>query len=188
MKGYLEGALFLFVFMLSLTSGSLASAGGMLAIDATLQAGLPVYFVYDFYRTLGQMPSDASMVSRGEPGQVVPLLDHQFGDGVFDSRHKKGVGVFMKGYLRLVRTGLYRFFAMANDGIRVQVAGKTVVLDPAFHSDRLSETGEISISQPGWYPLTVKYFQRKGTARLTLYWLPPGATDFTPIPAGAYGH
>jgi len=44
------------------------------------------------------------------------------------------------------------------------------------------------VDQEGWYDLRVRYFQRKGSAALSLLWQPPGQMDFTPVPAEAYGH
>jgi len=159
-----------------------------LSVDASVKQGLPIYFRYSFYRHINQMASDAVMISEGEAGQPVAFLDHQFQGNVFDSQRSKGVGVFLTGYLKMETPGIYRFKAISNDGIQVIVNGERVVFDPAVHSDRFSETGEVTISDPGWYPLTVKYFQRKGTARLTLYWQPPGANAFIVVPAEVYGH
>ena len=45
-----------------------------------------------------------------------------------------------------------------------------------------------SIEEAGWYPMLIKYFQKKGTAALSLYWKPPGAAEFSVIPAEAYAH
>jgi hypothetical protein len=157
-------------------------------METAVEPGLPVYFRYSFYRHIDRMPTDDSMMTEGKPGQPVAFLNHQFKESVFDSNSEKGVGVFLKGYLKMDVPGTYQFKAMSNDGIRVIVNGEIVVLDPTVHSDRFSEIGQVTIARPGWYPLTVKYFQRKGTARLELYWLPPGGKDFEIIPAAAYGH
>ncbi len=158
------------------------------ALDVSLEPGLPVYFRYSFYRNINQMPADESMISEGKAGQPVAFLNHRFQESVFDSKSEKGVGVFLKGYLKMETPGSYRFKAMSNDGIRVVVNGEVVAFDPTVHTDRFSEIGQVSIDKPGWYPLTVKYFQRKGTARLELHWQPPGADDFIVVPAEVYGH
>jgi hypothetical protein len=164
--------------------------GQVLSLDRSMAPGLPVFYRYAFYRHMNQMASDRKMMAEGEPGQIVSQLDHNFEAeaNIYDSHEAKGVGVFFPGYLKMSVSRVYRFKAMANDGIQVHVNGVRVVYDPAVHSDRYSGVGEISISAPGWYPLAVKYFQRKGTARLTLYWQTPGATDFVVIPAEALGH
>ncbi len=159
-----------------------------LTLDTVVSPGLPVYFRYSFYRHIDKMPTADSMMNEGKPGQQVAYINHQFKESVFDSGSEKGVGVFLNGYLKMDVAGTYQFKAMSNDGIRVMVNGEIVVLDPTVHSDRFSDSGQVAIDKPGWYPLTVKYFQRKGTARLELYWQPPGMADFIIIPAAAYGH
>ena len=159
-----------------------------LAMDVPVKQGLPVYFRYSFYRHIDQMPADDSMISEGKAGELVPFLNHRFQASVFDSMSEKGVGVFLRGYLKMDTPGMYRFKAMSNDGVRVVVNGQVVAFDPTVHKDRFSEIGQVNIDKPGWYPLTVKYFQRKGTARLELHWQPPGVADFEVVPAEAYGH
>jgi PA14 domain len=159
-----------------------------LSTDTVLEPGLPVYFRYSFYRHIDIMPTDETMMAEGTPGKPVIFLNHRFQESVFDSNAEKGVGVFLKGYLKMDAPGIYHFKAMSNDGIRVVVNGEEVVLDPTVHSDRFSDIGQVNINKTGWYPLTVKYFQRKGTARLELYWQPPGTDTFEIIPAAAYGH
>jgi hypothetical protein len=42
--------------------------------------------------------------------------------------------------------------------------------------------------EAGWTPIRLRYFQRKGTATLKLYWQPPGSEAFAVIPASAYAH
>jgi len=157
-------------------------------IMRSLEPGLIPHYRYSFYRTLDQMPTDASMVSDGQQGQPVLFLNHTFTGNIFDSQKDKGVGVYMSGYLQMKTKGTYRFQAMSNDGIRVIVNQEVVVIDPKVHPDRLSDIGEISIPAPGWYPITVKYFQRKGTARLELYWQLPESDALEIVPPEAYGH
>ena len=159
------------------------------SINNSLEPGLLVYYRYGFYRHLNQMASDEVMVSEGIPGKPVAYLNHQFNKGeIFDSQKQNGVGVFLSGYLKIETPGTYRFQAMSNDGIQVNVNQERVVFDPPVHSDRLSGIGEVKFTDPKWYPIRVKYYQRKGTARLELYWQPPEMKDFEIIPADAYGH
>jgi len=161
----------------------------VLPVDSSMSKGLAIYYRYAFYRHLNQMATGAVMLSEGVPGTPVLQLDHTFTDeNIYDSRRPKGVGVFMTGYLKMEKSGNYRFKAMSNDGVQVAVNGEIVVFDPAVHGDRLSDIGVVAITAAGWYPVAVKYFQRKGTARLTLYWQPPGASDFEIVPSEVYGH
>ena len=158
------------------------------ALGSSLKPGLQVYYRYAFYRHLNQMASDDVMVAEGIQGKPVLLLNHKFEGEIFDSKKEKGVGVFLSGYLKMKVPGTYRFQAISNDGLRVTVNTKRVIFDPPVHSDRLSEIGEVLITTPKWYPIAVKYYQRKGSARLELYWQPPGAKGFEIIPAASYGH
>ncbi len=184
--------LFLFFIPLSacisMEQNPLAPVVESLSMETPVEPGLRVYYRFSFYRHIDRMPSDASMMAEGTPGEPVPFLDHRFQESVFDSNAEKGVGVLLQGFLKMDTVGSYHFKAMSNDGIRVTVNGEVVVLDPAVHSDRFSKSGQVAVSKPGWYSFTGKYFQRKGTARLELYWQPPGANTFVIIPASAYGH
>lgn len=159
-----------------------------LAINSPVKPGLSVYYKYAFYRHLNQMATDEVMIAEGVAGQPIPMLNYQFKGNIFDSKKPKGVGVLLKGYLKIETPGRYHFKAMSNDGVRVTVNQQVVAFDPAVHSDRFSAVEEILLETPGWYPLTVNYYQRKGTARLELHWQPPGAVGFVIVPAEVYGH
>jgi len=159
-----------------------------LLLSAELRPGLEAFFRYSMYRNVNEMPSNTSMIDEGQQGAVVTVINHRFKRNIFDSKSDTGVGVLLVGYIKLEKTGEYLFKAMSNDGVRVAVNGEAVVLDPTVHSDRFSAAGAFVVETPGWYPLAVRYFQRKGTARLELHWRPPGEDGFSIVPAGAYGH
>lgn len=155
-----------------------------------LVPGLQVLYFNGMFKNVRQIPDgDRALLEKGRPGQPISLIDHQFGvNEVFDSGRNRGVGVQMKGYLLLDQQGRYEFQALSNDGVEVVLDGNTILIDFDVHSDRLSEVGTLSVEESGWHSLIVKYFQRKGTAALTLYWKTPGKDEFEVIPAWAYGH
>ena len=155
-----------------------------------LSPGLAVYYLDHFYRRTGQMPSPEEAKVRGRAGKPILQLNHQFApDGmVFDSGAQKGVGMVLTGYLHLAQPGRYGFRALANDGIEMSLGGNLLFEDPAVHGDRFSPVGIADVAAGGWYPIVIRYFQRKGTAALKLYWQPPGATEFTIVPAALYAH
>jgi hypothetical protein len=159
-------------------------------IQDSLAPGLQVLFFNGMYRTVRQIPDgDMAMLEKGRPGSPILVINNQFGnDEVFDSGRNRGVGVQMKGYLLVDQTGSYEFQALSNDGVEVIVDGNSILIDPRVHSDRLSNVGTLSVQKTGWHSLMVKYFQRKGTAALTLFWKTPGKSEFEVIPAKAYGH
>ncbi|HHO48467.1 MAG TPA: hypothetical protein ENN06_08460 [Desulfobacteraceae bacterium] len=155
-----------------------------------LQPGLEVYYVYDFYRTTSQMLKSEELIRKmGKPGPPLTLLNHRFGGGkVFDSGEEKGVGAHMYGFFHLAEPGDYTFQAYANDGIELYINGHLLVSDPAVHKGRMSDPGRITVARGGWFPVEIRYFQRKGTAALELYWQPPGAAAPTIVPSEVYAH
>ena len=156
---------------------------------ASLKPGLSVIYFDNKYRFVKEMPSGDNVQSRGRVGNPVLQLNHQFGDGeVYDSGRIQKVGVQMDGFINLERRGEYTFQALSNDGVEIHIGDKRVVSDPRVHGDRLSEAEKMTIDRPGWYPVLVRYFQRKGTAAPKFYWQAPGREDFEIIPASAYGH
>lgn len=159
-------------------------------IKDPLAPGLKVLFFNGKYRNIRQIPDgDRAILEKGRPGSPILLIDNQFGNNeVYDSGRKLGVGVQMKGYLLLDQKGPYEFQALSNDGVELIIDGETILIDPDVHSDRLSSIGTLSVQKTGWHVLMVKYFQRKGTAALRLFWKTPGKDAFEVIPARAYGH
>ncbi|MBU0946148.1 MAG: hypothetical protein KJ804_17195 [Proteobacteria bacterium] len=157
---------------------------------AELSPGLAVFYLDKFYRRVGEMPTLLEAQSQGRPGKPISQLNHQFSPGglVFDSGAAKGVGMLLAGCLHLAKPGEYRFQALANDGIEFSLGGNLLFEDPLVHSDRLSPVGIADVGAGGWYPILIRYFQRKGSATLKLYWQPPGATEFSIIPPEIYAH
>ena len=179
----------------SSASISLASEAGMKPSTVRqdkLQAGLSVLYIRSFrHRHLDKLPTGEWLKERGRPGKPIPYLNHSFGRGiVFDSGARSLVGLHMTGYIHLAESGEYQFKAFVNDGIRVFISEQLIVDEPKWDpdGDRYTEIGKASISETGWYPILIRYFQRKGTATVKLYWKKPGDKDFSVIPEAAYAH
>jgi len=175
--------------MLTGCTGSQTLLGGK-DLDDRLEPGLRVLYFNGMFRNVRQIPDgDRAMLEKGRTGVPILMIDHQFGENeVFDSGRNRGVGVQMKGYLLLDRKGPYQFQALSNDGLEVFIDGRSILIDPDVHSDRLSSVETLAVQETGWHALMIKYFQRKGSATLTLYWKPPGKDAFEVIPARAYAH
>lgn len=169
---------------------------------AGLRAGLAVkYHRYRFrsvkksnekteLRHIDDMPDVAAMEMKGYDGPPVTRLTHRAGRGgeVFDSGADRLICVQLRGLIRFDRAGEYRLRAESNDGVRIFVDDRLVIDDPSWHSDRMSRPATVDIREPGWYPLLVRYYQRKGTSALLLHWQPPGDEGFALVPAEAYAH
>lgn len=179
----------MFLTMLAGCTGSQTLPGGK-DFEDRLEPGLRVLYFDGMFRNVRQIPDgDRAILEKGRPGAPILVIDHQFGENeVFDSGRNRGVGVQMKGYLLLDQMGLYQFQALSNDGVEVFIDGISILIDPDVHSDRLSNVETLAVQQTGWHVLMVKYFQRKGSAALTLYWKPPGKDTLEVIPARAYAH
>jgi hypothetical protein len=160
-----------------------------LPLETRLPPGLAVRYVDVFVRHVDQLPRGAAAAAKSRTGPPLPFLDHRFGRGeVFDSGRNRGVGMEITGYIRCHRAGDYRFQALSNDGVRVYLDGKTIIDDPGQHADQLSNEALVTIAAPGWYALGLRYFQRKGTAALGLYWKGPGDAAFHAVPPEALAH
>jgi hypothetical protein len=180
------------IVMLLLLLGGCAGSQTLLD-DGSIQdlaPGLRVLYFNGMFRNVRQIPDgDRAILEKGRPGAPILTIDNQFGENeVFDSGRSRGVGVQMKGYLLLDQNGRYEFQALSNDGVEIIIDGNGILIDPDVHSDRLSSVGTLFVQETGWHSLMVKYFQRKGSAVLKLYWKTPGKDAFEVIPSMAYGH
>jgi hypothetical protein len=154
-----------------------------------LQPGLAVTYYDKKIRHLDELAKDKKLARKARSGKPVLFLDHRFGRGeVFDSGKKQAVVMRMSGFVHFVRSGRYAIRANSNDGIRIFVDGRMIVNDPDVHAARLTVPGIAVVEKPGWYPVLIQYFQRKGTAALSLFWQEPGSDRYVVIPAGVYAH
>ncbi|MFW2368306.1 MAG: PA14 domain-containing protein [Desulforhopalus sp.] len=183
--------LMLMILCLAYVAGC-GGSGGKAESDidgAMLKPGLSVLYVEGKYRFIKQMPKEKKARKKGWYGKPILEINHQFGEGeVFDSKKSKKIGVLIDGYILLDKQGIYEFQALSNDGVEVYINGKLIVSDPNVHSDRLSKIGEYLNEKAGWQPLHIRYFQRKGSAALKLYWKSPGSDKFEIVPGKAYGY
>jgi len=161
-----------------------------LSDDKVLKSGLSAIYIYKFFRHIDQMPVLDPKMTAEKVGKPILFLNHHFGEKelIFDSGVSQGIGIQMNGFLKFSETGKYGMMALSNDGIRVEICGKTILVDPNIHSDRFTPQAALDISKPGWYPVMIQYFQRKGTAAIEMHWKLPGKADFSVIPAEAYAH
>jgi len=148
-----------------------------------LEPGLAVEYISVFVRHVDQ----AEASGKGRPGQPLEMLDWNTLDGeVLTSGEDDGVAARITGFIRFAEAGTYMLTMQSNDGIRLLIGGKKIIEDPDVHRDRFSPIVPLQISTPGWYPLYLIYFERKGTSTLEMYWQPPGAEDFDFVPAEAF--
>lgn len=155
-----------------------------------LNSGLAViYFYYISGTDIGSLPQGENILKMGVPGPPITNLDNRFKNNeIFQSGAASEVGLEMSGYIRLDKKGSYLFKANSNDGFRLYINNNLIIDDPYYHSDTLSPESVFNVLEPAWYPIKIRYFQRKGTATLQLFWKSPGDDKFSIVPAEALAH
>lgn len=157
--------------------------------DAQLSPGLAVCYIYGFIRHIREMVEWEGHKDC-KAGKPLKRLNSRAGkDLVLTSDNDDGVMALITGLIHFEKTGSYAFAFESNDGVRLEIDGHMVVEDPDVHGDRFSDIGTIDVGEPGWYPLTVRYFERKNTSTLRFYWQPPGHDGTMPlVPKQALAH
>lgn len=158
------------------------------AADA-LQPGLGVVYYWHKFSDTREI-TEMAPYRKGKPGKPIAMLDYWVGDGeVLTSGRTDFVGAHIRGYIHMAKPGTYTFTTHSNDGIDLKIGGKQIVKDSGVHSDRYSDLINVKITEPGWYPLDLLYFERQVTSTLELYWLQPGESgQLNHVPAEAFAH
>lgn len=156
------------------------------AIEARdLKPGLRVEYIPGFFRHVDEITNK----NKGSDGGILATLDWSNGDGeVMTSGLADGVAARITGFINFARPGDYVLAIQSNDGVRLTIGRKLIIDDPELHPDRFSPNVSVQIDTPGWYPLRLLYFERKGASTMELYWQPPGANGFDYVPANAFAH
>ncbi len=155
---------------------------------SAVRPGLSVTYYDKKVRHIDEL--DKWMASnKGTPGEPIALLDNDVGHGVvLTSGRDTGVGAMIEGFIDFEQAGIYELTIASNDGVRVWIGDRYLYSDPGVHADRLSEPIPVRIDEPGWYPLSISYFERKGTSTLEMYWQAPGRDKLAYVPASAFVH
>jgi len=155
---------------------------------AALKPGLAVIYHFSMVRNMRQLRRYAEP-RKGDVGKPLPQLNYHTGYGkVLTTDRNIGVGAKIHGFIKFDKPGIYQLKVHSNDGVQLYLSGKLVFEDPVVHSDEMSDPIPVRIDKPGWYPLLIWYFQRKGTATLELYWQSPGGSESVLVPATAFAH
>ena len=159
------------------------------ADPAALKAGLAVCYIGEFVRHIDQMIEWEGYRTCKE-GPPIEKLDYRVGQGnVLTSESDNGVMAKITGYIHLDKPGFYAFGFESNDGVRLEIDGSQILEDPDVHADRFSDIGGLEVKEPGWYPILIRYFERKNTSTLRFFWQPPGSDGTMPlVPAEALAH
>ena len=155
-----------------------------------IAAGLSVEYYWSFFREIEDFEYWMED-NKGEAGAPLPALNYRVAGGtVLTSDRTDGVGAKIDGFINLGKSGTYAITVRSNDGFTLGVGGVPLLEDPDVHGDRFSRIAKLAIAQPGWYALSILYFERKNTSTLELYWRPPGEEDagMVLVPSAAFAH
>lgn len=155
---------------------------------AALKDGLAVSYYFAKFQNIDKLVEWMNM-EEAVPGAPLPNLNYQMGAGnVLTTTSADLVGAHITGFMDFSEAGVYELKVTSNDGVRVTVGGIMIFEDPEIHSDADSPPLVVTIDEPGWYPLDILYFEKKGSAALKLYWKRPGETAFSIVPTTAFKH
>ena len=178
------------IFALAAPAALAASVGGLKPVNpAPTGDGTAAGLAVEYVRVKVRHVDEVEIAGKGSPGEPIPALDYNSGDGeVLTSGKDDEVGARISGYMHFPEAGKYIMTIQSNDGVRFKLDDQLVIEDPDVHSDQYSPYVDVNIDEPGWYPLYIVYFERKGTATLELYWQPPGTANFALVPAEMFRH
>lgn len=155
---------------------------------AELEPGLAVQYYGAKFNDLDDM-DDWMKYDDGKAGTPIPMLNYQVGTGnVLTATSEDFVGADIKGFINMDKPGRYTFMVHSNDGVYVAIGDKLIYEFPTVHGDTFSDEIVVEISEAGWYPIHVKYFEKKNTSTLELYWESPNGGDMDYVPAEAFAH
>ena len=155
---------------------------------ASLQDGLAVAYYASAFDHVNDLES---WINYRNPNVGTPIvgLEHRAGKGdVLTSGSSDQVGAVISGYLRMPEAGSYQLQVTTNDGVRIHLGGARIHDDPKVGPERTLETTPFQIGEPGWYPLNIWYFEKRGSAVLEVLWKTPRSGGFTSIPAEDLKH
>lgn len=76
-------------------------------------------------------------------------------------------GLIYKGFVNVMRTGVYTFYTVTNDGSKLYVSNELVVDNDGHHGPR-ERQGQISLAQ-GYHKIKLEYFQIGGGKHLEVF-------------------
>lgn len=157
---------------------------------AALKPGLAVVYHMGRFNNLHEMMGIVRNAT-GDKGKPLATLDSQGPEGgtVLTSPRRDMVGALIDGFIKFPQPGTYVLKVMSNDGISIDIGGQNIFEDGSVHPTDYSWGLPVKIDTAGWYPIKLKYFQKKGGHALGLYWRTPnGGSRYVTVPAEMYAH
>ncbi len=100
-----------------------------------------------------------------------------------DSLPATDFGLVFRGYLKIDKPAIYRFYLKSDDGSTLMIGDRLVVDNDGPHGLQ-EKSGEAALGE-GWHLLEVRYFQGTGAQSLVLSWSVKGS-EKQPVPAANF--
>jgi hexosaminidase len=100
--------------------------------------------------------------------------------GLPDPPTGKPYGLIMRGYIKIEKPGVYRFYLRSNDGSTLSFGDRLVVNHDGEHG-ATERSGETALGK-GWHMYELRYFNAGGTQSLAVSWSGMGI-EKQPVPA-----
>lgn len=94
-------------------------------------------------------------------------------------------GLVFDGYIRIDKTGAYRFFTSSDDGSILEIDGKEVVNNDGNHT--FEEKDGMALLEKGYHKIRLRFFDSGGGNNLLLSYQPDGQAK-AEVPASALFH
>lgn len=102
-----------------------------------------------------------------------------------DTQNGHDFGVIWNGYIRCDAPGVYAFRAKYDDGFRLDISddsNKMINVVDGWRTGPIVTDGQINVQGGKWYKLEAAYFEDEDRCYVQLFWMPPGATEWTLVP------
>ena len=151
-----------------------------------LKPGLAISYAYKSVRTLEEAANALGNARKGQPLKGLSYEDNDDGDLTLTSKSTQKVVAAISGFIRFDAAGTYEVDTLSNDGLVMSVGGQEVAFYDEVHACNPSGAVEVMVPEAGWYALEATYFQRKGSACLSMDWNVGGTMG--PVPDAAFAH
>ena len=146
-----------------------------------LEPGLAVDYYYLKLDVLDELYAwlDHKGLDPGAPLANLDFVANEQGPVLGTDRGSIVVAI-ITGFVRFPESGQFQLLALVNDGMRLWVGednSDPILEDPRKLSDRLVGPADITVEADTWYPMSLEYFQKKGTSAVMLAWMRPGADE-----------
>lgn len=136
---------------------------------------------------LGEYHSNATLSSLFGT-RVDSVVNFNWSTGVaYPGLPSEWFSVRWRGKIRAHTTGTYTFRILVNDACRLWIGGTKVIDDWATGDGEHVISGSYPMTQGSKYEISVEMFEKTGSARATLYWIPPGGAEHV-VPQSCLSH